>query len=146
MVVSGSEAQTLAAKALVSWVAALGKTVAQAEERHNRFEHVVDIIPAKLGAAAIDFRIGRDQTFDLYIGTVIRVESLPLSHEYLIEICEAVSRGDIEEEEWRRKGRVLKRTMVLHLPSGDLYGTEQVSVFGTCWSDEHLRRRYEPYG
>lgn len=145
MVVSGSEAQMLASKVLATWVAALGKAVVHAEERHHRFEHVVDIIPAKPGAAVIEFCIGLDRTFDLYIGRVIRAESLPLSHEYLIEICEAVRRGDIVQEEWRRKGKVLKRTMVLHLSSGHLYGTEEISVFGTWGADERIRRRYQPY-
>lgn len=134
----------VAAHAIRDWVARLPAGAATLTEKKARFARLFRIVPAASAACTVEFHIAEDGTFGLYLGA-IRAENLPLSAAYVVEICEAVGRGDIDEESWSRKGTLLKYTTVLHLPSGDLSETEVIGVFGSVGATEHGRKRYEPY-
>ncbi len=134
-----------AVKAIRGWVASLPDNTAYLDECETRFEHVMRIIPENHRAAEIEFRISRHETFGLYVGWGIRIEQLPLSASYLVEICEAVRNGEMMEELWQRNGKPIKVTAVLRLQSGDLHGTEYRGAFGTVGANEYMKKQYEPY-
>ena len=143
--VSGSELQEQAAGALRDWVKNLGDGIARLEESVSGPVRWFRILPSRTGAASMEFEIGRNGTFGLHVECGVRIDSLELSREYLIEICTAVSQGALEEERWLRKGKVLKCKGVLRLRSGNLGGTEFGSAFGGIGATEHVRHEFEPF-
>jgi len=138
------EIMDAAAQGIRDSVARLPVGTASLTEKKARFTRLFRIVPEVSNACTVEFHIAEDGTFGLYLGA-IRAENLPLSAACVVEMCEAVGRGDIDEESWSRKGTLLKYTTVLHLPSGDLSETEVVEVFGLVGATEHARKRYEPY-
>lgn len=145
MAASGEELQDQAVGVLRDWVASLGDDVARINESESGPVRRVRILPTRSGAASMEFEIARHETFGLHIGCGIRIDSLALSGDYLVEICAAVAGGSLEEERWLRKGKILKCKGLLHLPSGDLGGTEFASAFGGLGATEHVRHQFEPY-
>lgn len=139
----GSKIQEEAAQALRAWVLGLGEGVARFEDSSSGPIRLIRVVPSRTASASIEFEIGR-RSFGLHVEGGIRVEPLPLSVEYLLEICAAVASGHVEEERWMRAGKVVKCHGVLHLPSGDLGGTEFSSILGGTGA-ESVRHQYEPY-
>jgi hypothetical protein len=101
-------------------------TVLEDEQPH---EHVMKVRPARPGAAAVEFRFGSHDTFDVFV-SAIRAEDVALSADLVAEILDAVEKGRVEDEVWERKGRVQKRRTILRLPSGDFHGREEVTLRG----------------
>ena len=143
--VDPAKARENAITALRNWAKGLPDGVARLEESEAPYEYVVRVIPRNPGSAGVTFRISEYGTFGLYVGAAIRIEDLPLTSEYVLEICEAVRRGEFVEETWSRGGALLKAIGVLRLPSGDLAGTDYRGAFGSLGADEHVRKVYEPY-
>ncbi len=143
--VDPAKARENAITALRNWVQGLPDAVARIEETEAPHEYVVRVIPRNPRSAVVTFRISEYGTFGLYIGTAIRIEELPLTSEYILEICEAVRKGKFVEETWSRGGALLKASGVLQLTSGDLQGTEYRGAFGSLGSDEHTKTAFEPY-
>lgn len=143
--VSVHERKEAAKVALRCWADSLPDGSVKIAESEAPCEYVVRVIPRNERSAEVEFRISDYGTFGLYIGSAIRMEDLPLSNDYLLEICDAVSHGKVEEETWSRSGKLLKSIGVLRLPSGDLHGTAYRGALGTLGSDEHARKSYEPY-
>jgi len=132
-----------AIRAVRSWVESLPAGAAQLIEEQVPYEYVVRIVPRNTRSLGVQFRIGDNGTFGLYV-SAIRIEDLPLSAQYLVEICEAVKQGRVEEEIWVRRGQVAKSKTVLRLPSGNLGGTDLKDLFATILG-QHDTRTYEPY-
>src|SRR5271157_1678183 len=85
-----------AIRAVRSWVESLPAGAAQLIEEQVPYEYVVRIVPRNTRSLGVQFRIGDNGTFGLYV-SAIRIEDLPLSAQYLVEICEAVKQGRVEE-------------------------------------------------
>ena len=144
MATLGAEAEA-AVEAVQSWAASLPNGVVDLHEEDLSHEYVLDVHPQNERAVCISFRFSEYGTFGLYVGEGIRIEDLPVSAPYVLEICHAVSAGQVEEERWSRNGRARKVANTLHLPSGDLHGTALLRVFGALGHNEHDQWRYEPY-
>lgn len=142
---SPRQAREGAIQALRRWVQGLPEGAAKVEESEASHEYVIRVVPRNSRSADVTFRISDYGTFGLYIGAAIRIEDLPLSSEYVLEIAEAVRRGRFEEESWSRKGKLLKAIGVLRLGSGNLHGTEYRGALDTVGTDEHVVKRFEPY-
>ena len=131
--------------AIRAWAESLPGGTARLVESEAPHEMVVEIVPRNEQAARVEFRFSDYGTFGLYVGQGIRIEDLPLSEDHVLEICAAACEGRIEEETWSKGGRLLKARNVLHLPSGDLHGTEIRGLIAELRSTEHATRWYDAY-
>jgi hypothetical protein len=131
--------------AVRAWVERLPEGTARLEESANEYEQVLRIVPRAPTAAAVTIHVSNHGAFDVYLGSSIRVEDLPLTVPSVLEICDAVRRGRFSEETWKRGGVLLKAVCELKLESGDLRGTDIVGAFGTLGADEHTVTRYDAY-
>lgn len=132
-------------RSLREWLSRLPEGVATCEESKAPHEYVVRVVPRNGRAASVTFRFSEYGTFGLYIGTAIRIEDLPLSSDHVLEICDAVCDGRVQEEMWMRRGKRLKSVGVLQLLSGDLHGTDYQGALGAFCADQHLVQKFEPY-
>lgn len=144
MVSNNTNAAAMAA--LRVWVANQPSGTVVMTESDAAFESVARIVPRNPESASIEFRFSNYGTFGLYIGAALRIDELPVSSSYLIEICGAVARGDVDEQYWRSHQQLLRATTRLRLPSGDLVGTEHLGPFGMAGARAHEQRSYKPYG
>jgi hypothetical protein len=110
-----------------SWIGSLPTGAVTVSEEQAPSEFVIQIRPARQGAADVELRIADYGTFGLYV-SAIRIEDLPLSEQLVLEVLEAVKEGHVEEEVWERSGKVQRRHTVLRLPSRELHGREDITI------------------
>lgn len=130
---------------LREWTSELPDGIAETTEESLSAEQVVRITPVNTLASYVEFRIGDYGTFGLYLGTSMAFEDLPLSRNYLVEICDAVRAGRIEEQLLTIGRRVVRAKGVLHLASGDLYDTDYQSLLGSLGIGRLHSKSYDPY-
>ena len=129
-----------------SWARSLPDGTLAVLEDEQPHEYVIEVRPIKQGAAAVELRISSHGMVDVFV-SAIRAENLSFSPDLLAEILDAVEKGHVEDEAWERKGRVQKRHTTLRLPSGDLHGTETLTLRGILGVGlgQRTLRSFAPY-
>lgn len=143
--VSANSSREEAIGALRAWSEGLPAGVATKTESESELELIFRVVPQNPASAALTIHLSNYGTFDVYLGSSIRVEDIPLSVVRLLEICDAVRHGRFQEEVWKQRGVLLKAVGELRLASGDLHGTDFQGALGSLGADQHLLLQYEPY-
>lgn len=110
-----SSEATLAA--VRDWYARLPAGVASLTQNETRYEQVIRITPAAVGASWVEFRIAPYGEMDVFFGHAGNHEEVDASPETAIEVCEAARRGWITEETRTWRGRRLSTLTDMHLSS-----------------------------
>jgi hypothetical protein len=123
-----SSEATLAA--VRDWYARLPAGVASLTQNETRYEQVIRITPAAVGASWVEFRIAPYGKMDVFFGHAGNHEEVAASPETAIEVCEAARLGMITEETRTWRGRRLSTLTVMHLPSGVRLKSKEILPLG----------------
>jgi hypothetical protein len=125
--------------AVRDWYARLPAGVASVTQNETKYEQVIRITPAAVGASWVEFRIAPYGKMDVFFGHAGNHEEVDASPETAIEVCEAARRGRITEETRTWRGRRLSTLTVMHLPSLWSAGAQRCHV--GQWRDAGSPRR-----
>ena len=118
--VTGAESRDSIVRAIRQWVATLPRGSAEVTEEALAHETVLTIKPSNPRASPIEFRVSDYGTFGLYFGKGFAFEEIPASVDHVLDICDSIRRGRLQERVWEWRGRVVKTEGVLELSRGRL--------------------------
>jgi hypothetical protein len=132
--------------AIRDWFSTLPSGVAHLTEEQHEYELVLAVTPTNPKGCSIELRVSYYGTFGLYLGRGFAFEDIPSSIELVLDICESVRRGDVKEEVWEWRGKIIKTRGCLKLSTRQL--TDRGSSHWAAWLPVGTRRQvqYEPWG
>lgn len=119
-----------AIRAVQEWVAALPPGLATLHETETEMEHILTIRPTNSRAADVEFRVGHDGTADIHFGKAGNFEEVSITPEFLIEVCNAVSSGQLRDRVRCAFGFQVGVTTILDLGHGHQMKDTSVQLAG----------------
>jgi hypothetical protein len=127
------------------WAEKLGSKIKPPEIETLPHETVIRIRPSNSKASPVEFRFGKDGTFDFGVGTCLFFEDIDYSAELILEICKAVQDGKVKEKTISKNGKVLKCQGEIALDSGPFFDKRDFTLFPTLGKTEGNEIQFEPY-
>ena len=131
--------------AVRDWYARLPAGVASVTQNETKYEQVIRITPAAVGASWVEFRIAPYGKMDVFFGHAGNHEEVDASPETAIEVCEAARRGRITEETRTWRGRRLSTLTVMHLPIGVRLQSKEILPLGLLPLGKTRRSHFAPW-
>lgn len=103
-------------KTIREWFSKLPvSTAAMYEDYKPGYEYIykIEIKPSNTNSSSISIGIRIDYTFDINLGKDTSFNEILFSKDVLLEICEAVFKGNFIEQIWEWKGRIFKSKSTL---------------------------------
>src|SRR4051812_13854318 len=97
--------------ALRSWTAGLAPASAAVQEDHSAGYGglLFKVQPAQPGAMKLTVGLGGDDEVDFFWGDGYRWEGWKTTQQEVLEVCEAIKRGEVIEETWTLGSVVIER-------------------------------------
>ena len=104
-----------ALKAIRFYISELSPGIVSVKEQNKSFGTIVDIKPMNKNGCDISFCLGDHGTFDVGCGKWFNFENLPLSKDYVIDICDSIRKGQVKIKVWEWKGWTFRTEGVIDL-------------------------------